>query len=165
MRFLHKLGLPRVDSLLLPSPSLSFSGWSLGVQRLSAFTFLPGLLRPNQEGALCLHSSERAPVASVNRASPLSGTLLAFCVNQRISASILSSLIHSFIRSPTPFLLRVPLDLAGAGPQHMTPLPFTLLFWVQVYTPFSCFLSREYRSVFVGELVCWCWILSAFACL
>jgi len=25
----------------------------------------------------------------------------------------------------------------------MIPLPFTLLFWVQVYTPFLCFLSRE----------------------
>ena len=25
----------------------------------------------------------------------------------------------------------------------MIPLPFILLFWVQVYTPFPCFLSRE----------------------
>ena len=40
---------------------------------------------------------------------------------------------------------------------HLTmPLPFTLLFWVQVYTPFLCFLSREYPLAFVGELVCWC---------
>ena len=31
----------------------------------------------------------------------------------------------------------------------MIPLPFTLLFWVRVYTPFLCFLSREY------PLVCW----------
>ena len=44
-------------------------------------------------------------------------------------------------------------------------LPFTLLFWVWVYTPFLCFLSREDPLVFVGELVWWCWILSAFACL
>ena len=36
---------------LSPSPSLSFSGWSLGTQRLSAFNFLPGLLRPTREGA------------------------------------------------------------------------------------------------------------------
>ena len=70
------------------------------------------------EGALHLHSGERVPAASVNRASPLSGTLLAFCVNQGISASILSSLIHSFIHLPTPFLLRVPLDPARAGPRH-----------------------------------------------
>ena len=54
------------------------------------------------EGALHLHSGERVPAASVNRASPFSGTLLAFCVNQGISASILSSLIHSFIHSLTP---------------------------------------------------------------
>ena len=39
----------------------------------------------------------RAPVAYVNRASPCLGALLAFCVNKGISASILSSLIHSFI--------------------------------------------------------------------
>ena len=43
--------------------------------------------------------------------------------------------------------------------------PFTLLFWVRVYTPFLCFLSREDPLAFVGELVWWCWILSAFACL
>src|SRR5574337_172299 len=37
----------------------------------------------------------------------------------------------------------------------MIPLPFTLLFWVRIYTPFLCFLSREYPLVFVGELVWW----------
>ena len=47
----------------------------------------------------------------------------------------------------------------------MIPLPFTLLFWVRVYTPFLCLLSREDPLAFVGELVWWCWILSAFACL
>ena len=31
----------------------------------------------------------------------------------------------------------------------MIPLPFTLLFWVRVYTPFLCFLSREYLRI------CW----------
>ena len=69
------------------SPSLSFSGLSPGVQRLSEFTFPPRLLSPSQEGTLPLHPIERAPEASVNRASPVSGTLLAFCINQRISAS------------------------------------------------------------------------------
>ena len=47
----------------------------------------------------------------------------------------------------------------------MIPVPFTLLFWVQVYTPFLCFLSREDPLAFVGELVWWCWILSTFTCL
>ena len=42
----------------------------------------------------------------------------------------------------------------------MILLPFTLLFWVRVYTPFLCFLSREDPLAFVGELVWWCWILS-----
>ena len=36
------------------------------------------------------------------------------------------------------------------------PLPFTLLFWVRVYTSFLCFLSRKYPLAFVGELVWWC---------
>ena len=41
----------------------------------------------------------------------------------------------------------------------MIPLPFTLLFWVWVYTPFLCFLSREDPLAFAEELVWWCWIL------
>ena len=80
--------------LLSLSLSLSFSGWSPGAQRPCGFTFLPGLLRPSREGALCLHPLERAPEAFVNRASPAPGALLAFCVNQGISASF--SLPYSF---------------------------------------------------------------------
>ena len=64
--------------------SLSLSGYFFGAQRSSVFTFLPGLLSPSWEGTLCLHPIERAPEASVNRASPVSGALLAFCVNQGI---------------------------------------------------------------------------------
>ena len=41
-------------------------------------------------------------------------------------------------------------------------LPFTLLFWVQVYAPFLCFLCREDPLAFVEELVWWCWILFRF---
>ena len=73
--------------LLSLSLSLSFSGWSPGAQRPCGFTFLPGLLRPSREGALHLHPIERVPEASVNRTSPMLGALLAFCVNQGISAS------------------------------------------------------------------------------
>ena len=47
--------------------SLSLTGY------FSVFTFLPGLLRPSREGALCLHPIERAPEAFVNRASPVQG--------------------------------------------------------------------------------------------
>ena len=47
----------------------------------------------------------------------------------------------------------------------MVPLPFALLFWVHVHTTFLCFLSRKGPLAFVEELVWWCWILSAFACL
>ena len=66
--------------------SLSLSGYFFGAQRPSEFTLLPGLLRPSREGALHLHPIERAPEASVNRASPVPGALLAFCINQGISA-------------------------------------------------------------------------------
>ena len=54
------------------------------------------------EGTLCIHLGQRAPAASVNRASPLSGTLLAFFVNQRISTSfspLFSYLQNSFFIS------------------------------------------------------------------
>ena len=36
------------------------------------------------------------------------------------------------------------------------PLETKPVFWVRIYTPFLCFLSREYPLVFVGELVWWC---------
>ena len=74
------------------SPSLSFSGWSPGVQRLSEFTFLPGLLRPSRsvpsphrEGAWGLREQSK----------PCAGALLAFCANQGISASF--SLLYFLI--------------------------------------------------------------------
>ena len=92
---LHQSSGPRVCLSFSLSLSLYFSGWSLGEQRPSKFTFLPGLLRPSREGALHLHSIERAPEASVNRISPVSGALSAFCVNQGISASF--SLFHFHI--------------------------------------------------------------------
>ena len=66
--------------------SLSLSEYFFGAQRPSEFTFLPRLLKPSREGALRLHPIERVPEASVNRASPMPGALLAFCVNQEVSA-------------------------------------------------------------------------------
>ena len=71
---LHQSSGPRVFLSL----SFSLSGYFFGAQRPSEFTFLPGLLRPSQEGALRLHPIEKAPEASVNRASPVPGALLAF---------------------------------------------------------------------------------------
>ena len=56
-------------------------------------TLLPGLLRPSQEGTLCLHRLERVPGAFVSDASPVSRALLVFCVNQGISASLFYFLI------------------------------------------------------------------------
>ena len=51
MGFLHKLGLPRVDSLspFLPIPPSPFQADPL--QRLIQSTYLPWLLRPMREGA------------------------------------------------------------------------------------------------------------------
>ena len=94
---LHQSSGPRVClslSLSLSLP-LSLSGYFFGAQRFSEFTFLPGLLRPTREGALCLHPIKRMPEASMNRARPVPGALLAFCVNQGISASF--SLLYFLI--------------------------------------------------------------------
>ena len=82
---LHQSSCPCV--FLSLSFSLSLSGYFFGVQRPSEFTFLPGPLRPSQEGALHLHPINRAPEASVNRANPVRGAFLAFWINQGISAS------------------------------------------------------------------------------
>ena len=87
---LHQSSGPRVFLSL----SFSLSGYFFGVQRPSEFTFLPGLLRPSWEGALRLHPIERVPEASVNRPSPMSGTILVFCINQGISASFSSLLSY-----------------------------------------------------------------------
>ena len=74
---------------------LSLSGYFFGAQRLSEFTFLPRLLRPSREGTLHFHPIKSAPDASVNRVSPVPGALLAFCINQGISASF--SLLYFLI--------------------------------------------------------------------
>ena len=75
MGFFHKLDLPHVNYFSLsPSHSLSFSGRSLGRQRLYVFTFLPGLLAPMQEGAQggATTALQVGPLAYENRASLLS---------------------------------------------------------------------------------------------
>ena len=101
MGFLHKLGLPHVNSFSLsPSPSLPFSGWSLGTQRLSVFNFLPGLLRPTQEGAqggALGHPPlfKRAPVANVDGASCLSWNFIGFPCKPRNISLFLSSIFLS----------------------------------------------------------------------
>ena len=74
----------------------SFSGWSLGVQRSSVFTSLPGLLKPTWEGA------QGGTSSAIQADSCGLGTLLAFCVKQGISASFLSSILltaNSFLIS------------------------------------------------------------------
>ena len=84
---LHQSFGPRVLLSLSLSLFLSLSGYFFGVQRPSEFTFLPELLRSSREGTLCFHPIERVPEASMNRASPMPGALLAFYVNQGTSAS------------------------------------------------------------------------------
>ena len=64
------------------------------------FAFLLRLLRPSQEGTLCLHPIERTPGAFVNSTSPVSGALLFFCINQGISASF--SLLYFLIIDSGP---------------------------------------------------------------
>ena len=75
------------------------------------FIFLPGLLRPSREGTLHVQPIERVPEASVNRASAVPGALLAFCINQGISASF--SLLYFLIG-----LLWTTRFRSIKGPQH-----------------------------------------------
>ena len=92
-----------------PCLSLSLSDYFFGAQRLYEFTFLPRLLRPSQEGALHLHPIKRVPEASVNRASPAPGALLAFCINQGISASFcLLYFLISQLRTTTFWSIKGP---------------------------------------------------------
>ena len=124
MGLAHQVWSPHVILFFLFSFSLSvlLSGWLLGTQGLSGFTFLPGLLRPDWEGALRLHQgegvlrphpTERAPAASVNRASSVSGALLPFCVNQGRSSLLLSPFTFLIANA---ILLRESLAPTRAGP-------------------------------------------------
>ena len=87
------------------SLSLSFSGWSLGAWGFSAFTYLPGFLRPEREDVLHLHSLGRLgghlwPLWT-GQTSCLE-VLLVLYVNQGISAffsPLFSYLQHSFLIS------------------------------------------------------------------
>ena len=112
------------------SPSLSFSGWCPGAQRLSEFTLLSGLLRPSWEGALHLQPLERAPEAFVNKASPVPGALLAFCINQGVSASL--SLLYFLIG-----WLWTTKFWSIKGPQHtmFAFSPCTIIYYIYAVFP------------------------------
>ena len=133
-----ELWSPFFLSLSLSLSFSLFSGWIPGAQRPSEFTFLPGLLRPDREGALRLHPTERAPEASVNRASPVSGALLAFCVNQGISASF--SLLYFLIG-----WLQTTRFWSIKGPQH-------LIFSISLFSPSLLSFWQQGKSVWLVTL-------------
>ena len=68
---------------------------------------------------------------------------------QRSCFFIHSASLCLLVGAFNPFTFKVIID-------KQDPVTFTLLFWVRVYTPFLCFLSREDPLAFVGELVWWC---------
>ena len=147
MGLAHQVWSPHVILFFLFSFSLSvlLSGWLLGAQGLSEFTFFPGLLRPDWEGALHLHQgggvlrphpTERAPAASVNRASSVPGALLAFCVNQGRSSLFLSPFFTFLIADAV--ILRIPLDPAVAGPQQIAISYFSRSSQPRDWTHISC---------------------------
>ena len=76
------------------------------MQGLSEFTFLRGLLRPTREGAsVGAPSAIREGVRGLHEQSKSrAGALLAFCVNQGISASFLSSIFLTAKFFPYLFL-------------------------------------------------------------
>ena len=120
---LHQSFGPRVLLSLSLSPPLSLSGYFFGAQRHSEFTFLHGLLRPSREGAVRLHPIERAPEASVNRPSPMSGTILVFCINQGISASFSSLLSYRRLGTTRFWSIKGPQEVAPKqGLEAVQPL-------------------------------------------
>ena len=113
---LHQSLGPRALSLSL---SLSLSGYFSGAQKPTGLTFLPRLMRPSREATLCLHPIERAPCAFVNSASPVSGALLVFCINQGMSASF--SLLYFLIIDSGPPGSGPLKDLSTLGAQGLSP--------------------------------------------
>ena len=113
--------------VILPSSSF-FTGWIPEVHGPSEFTSLHGLLRLTWEGGQSWVplGFERVPVAYVNRANFLSRSFIGFLCKPRNISLFLPSIFLSTIffpylslnHLPTPFFLQVPLDPAGAGPQH-----------------------------------------------
>ena len=109
------------------SLSFSFSGWSPEAQELSAFTFLPGLLRPTREGAQggATSAIQEGACGLREQSKSCAGALLAFCINQGISASFLFFIFliekffpYLFIYPFTDTVLpRESLDPTGAGPR------------------------------------------------
>ena len=107
------------------SLSFSYSGWFYGAQGLSVFTFLPGLLRPTWEGGAPFAIREGA-CGLREQSKSRAGALLAFCINQGISASFLSSIFLTAKFFPRLFiyvftdavLLRESLDPTGAGHRY-----------------------------------------------
>ena len=91
--------------------------------------------------------------------------LLAFCVNQGLSASfspLFSYLQHSFLislnHSPMPFLLWVPLDPAGAGPQQPTKIYLVkaMVFPVVIYECES-WTTKKAECWRNDAFELWCW--------
>ena len=99
---LLKAWSPRV----LLSLSFSFSGWFPGAQGPSAFTFLPGFLRHTGEGAQSGAPSTiwKGACGLREQSKSRAGALLAFCVNQGISTSFLSSIFLTAKFFPYLFL-------------------------------------------------------------
>ena len=52
--------------------------------------------------------------------------------------------------TPRTVAYQAPPSMGFSRQECRSGLPFPLLFWVRIYTPFLCFLSREYPLVF-----CW----------
>ena len=89
MRFLHKLGLPRVDSLslFLPLPPSPFQADPLECRGSPSLLICPGLLRLSREGAQGgAPSAIQAGAGGLTQVvqTPCLGTLLLFHENQVI---------------------------------------------------------------------------------
>ena len=92
---------------VFPSLSLKLILWSMEATEL---IFLPGLLRPSQEGALCLHLLRRAPGAYVKQCK--------LCVNCFIGSLLKPRNISLFLSLSLSYQLRTTRFWSIKGFQH-----------------------------------------------
>ena len=122
------MGLAHWSSLVYPCQSFSFTlffrliPWSIEAPCIHLSARVSKTWTGRRSVSSLPQETGRAPVASVNRANSLSQGFIGFLCKQRNISLFLSSVplsfIHSFIYLRC-FLLQVPLDPVGAGPQQI----------------------------------------------
>ena len=132
--------------------SFSLSGYFFGAQRPSEFTFLPSLLRPSREGAMCLHRIERGLRPPWTEQALCQGLYLAFCINQGISASFSPLLSYRRLRTTRFRSVKGPQQLVKpiVLPSLSSSSVFSFLFFASTNIP-CLYISPKSTSALLIE--------------